>query len=213
MTNELIEEYSSYIYGIAKKFTNYNNKDDLYQAGFMGLIKAYRNYNNSLDTKFTTYAYTYILGEMCKLVREDKNIKISRDKLKLKNQIDKVSNLLSQKYQREPTIKEIASFLEITEKEINEIKNINEPISMDKAISDNGKELNLYDNIKSNTLDIETLLALKEEINNLSAEEKKILLYSMNMNQTEIGNILNMNQVKVSRNLSKIKTKIKNKIA
>lgn len=213
MTNEQIEEYSKYIYGIAKKFNNYPSKEDLYQAGYMGLIEAYKNYNPKIETKFTTYAYPYIFGEMCKLIREDKNIKVGRSVIKLKSQIDKVTILLSQRYLREPTSKEIASFLEIGEEEVDYIKQIKETISIDKPILEDGKEINMHDMLPNKELDIDTLIALKEEINNLDDEEKKILLYSLDMNQTEVGKIVNMNQVKVSRSLAKIKTKIKDKVA
>ena len=66
----LIVENQKLIYSIMKYFYNYPNKEDLYQAGCIGLIEAYYRYNNEFNTKFTTYAYPYILGEMRKLVRE-----------------------------------------------------------------------------------------------------------------------------------------------
>ena len=65
------------IYSIANYFKNYSNKEDLYQVGRLGLITAYKKYNPNMNCKFTTYAYPYILGEMRRLVREDKGIKIS----------------------------------------------------------------------------------------------------------------------------------------
>ena len=83
MTNEQVTEYSNLIYSITKYFPNYKNKDDLYQAGCMGLLMAYNNFNKSEGVKFSSYAYTYILGEMKRLVREDKGIKISRNITKL----------------------------------------------------------------------------------------------------------------------------------
>lgn len=76
------------IYSITKYFENYGNKDDLFQAGAIGLIKTYNNFNESFNIKFTTYAYPYILGEMRKLVREDKTIKVSRDTQKLSQKIE-----------------------------------------------------------------------------------------------------------------------------
>ena len=64
MTNEQVTEYSNLIYSITKYFPNYKNEDDLYQAGCMGLLMAYNNFNKSEGVKFSSYAYTYILGEM-----------------------------------------------------------------------------------------------------------------------------------------------------
>ena len=77
--NEIIINNKNLVYSIANYFRNYKSKEDLYQAGFLGLIEAYKNYKNDKGTKFTTYAYSYIFGEMKKLVREDKGIKISRE--------------------------------------------------------------------------------------------------------------------------------------
>ena len=50
-------------------------------------------------------------------------------------------------------------------------------------------------------------------MNKIKDEDRKLLSYSMNMTQSEIGDILDMNQVQVSRKLTKIKTKIKEKVA
>ena len=47
------------------------------QAPHIPQTHFYKNYKKENETKFTTYAYPYILGEMCKLVREDRGIKIS----------------------------------------------------------------------------------------------------------------------------------------
>lgn len=216
MTNELIMEYSNFIYGIAKNFTNYKNKEDLFQVGCLGLVMAYRKYKPEENTKFTTYAYPYILGEMCKLIREDKGIKISRNITRLKNNIEKANNYLSQKLLRQPTNKEISDFLEIPEEEINQaLRTINILQSIDEPISEDGKSINLYDVTPDRKLDMDTLIALREELNNLDEESKKILMYSIDtdLSQAEIGNMFNMNQVQVSRTLTKIKNNIRSKVA
>ena len=215
MTNEFILEYSSYVYGIAKNFEGYKNKEDLIQAGFLGLIKAKLLYKEDANTKFTTYAFTSILGEMCKLVREDKGIKLSRDLVKLKNAIEKAKNYLSQKYLRQPTSEEIAEFLELPVSRINQaLKTVNMLQSIDEPICEDGKEMNFYDIIPSKQLDVETLVSLKEALNSLDENSKQILMYSIEqgMSQQEIANIANINQVQVSRTLTKIKTNLKDKI-
>ena len=76
MTNEQIEEYSNLIHSLTHYFEGYKSKEDLYQVGIIGLITAYQKFDPTLNVKFSTYAYPYILGEMKKLVREDKSIKI-----------------------------------------------------------------------------------------------------------------------------------------
>ena len=115
LLDKLILDYEKLIYVVMKYFKNYPNKEDLFQVGCIGLINAYNNYNSNTNVKFSTYAYSYILGEMKKLVREDKGIKVSRNISKLYLQIDKTYSYLSQKLMRAPTLQEIAHFLEIDE--------------------------------------------------------------------------------------------------
>lgn len=216
MTNDQILEYSNLIYKIASYFNGYKNKDDLYQAGYMGLIMAYKNYNRNENTKFTTYAYSYIFGEMCKLVREDKNIKLNRTTTRLKMSIEKASNYLSQKNLRKPTNKEIADYLELSLEEVEyALKTVNMFQSIDEPIKGDEKDMSLYDIIESPNVDIDSLILLKDEINKLDEESKKILLYSINtgLSQKELGEIFNKNQVQISRTLTKIKTKIKSNAA
>ena len=208
MTNDTVLKYEKYIYGIAKKFDYYQNKEDLIQVGFLGLIMALKNYKSNMGVKFTTYAYKYIFGEMNKLVREDKSIKISRNIIKLKSQIEKTKSILSQKYGRNPTNNELSQFLEIPIQDIEEIlKTDYSVISIDKSINEDN--INLYDIIPSNNMDLDTLVMLKNSLLELDKKDRDILNYSMNMTEREIGEIYDMNQVKVSRTLKKIKQSIR----
>ena len=215
MNNEQLNEYTNYIYGIMKKFKNYKNKEDLFQAGRLGLLKAYNRYNPSMGAKFTTYAYLDVVGEMYKLVNEDKPIKVSLDIKKLSLKIEKANILLAQKLYRYPTINELADYLDMDSGLIEYCINANNPVSsLDDVISTEGKELTIYDTVSGNNLDLDTLISLKQELNNLSYEERHML--EMNLNnytQDEIATILGINQVQVSRKLTKIKQRIKSNVA
>lgn len=209
MTNEMVLEYEPYIYGIAKKFNGYKNKEDLIQVGYMGLVMALKNYKEDTNTKFSTYAYKYIYGEMCKLVREDKSIKLNRNMTKLRNSLENARSILYQKLNREPTIKELSIFLELDPSVIEETLKINlNVMSIDMQVnSDN--ENNLYEVIPSSNMDINTLVALKQSLENLNDEDKRMLNMSFNMTEKEVGQEFDMNQVQVSRRLKKIKQRIK----
>ena len=216
MTNEEIEKYSNYIYSIMKKFSNYKNKEDLFQAGCIGLINAYNRFDPSMGAKFTTYAYLDILGEMYKLVMQDRSLKIGTKMNKLNLKIEKANILLSQKLCRYPNIKELAAYLEMEEELIENCIKLNNPVvNLDETISSDGKEMTYYDTISNNEIDYDTLVALKEEISNLNDEEKYLLEKSLidNYTQQEIAGMLNINQVQVSRKITKIKEKIKQKVA
>ena len=216
MSNEEIDKYSNLIYSLTHYFEGYKNKEDLYQVGIIGLIEAYQKYDPNYNVKFSTYAYPYILGEMKKLVREDKGIKISRSITNLNNKIDKAKNILSQKLNREPSIYELSNFLEVSEEEIIEaLKTINIMQSIDEPINSEGKEMTLHEVISDNSMDLDTLIALKQELNNLTPYERDIITkrYIEDLSQSEVAKILDITQVKVSREEAKIKRKIKQNMA
>ncbi len=214
MTNEEIEKYSNLIHSLTHYFEGYKNKEDLYQAGIIGLLEAYKHYDKNHNTKFSTYAYNYIYGEMSKLVREDKNIKVGRNVIKLKNSIEKAKTLLQQKLYREPTIKEISLFLEIDEQDIEYALSITNTTSIDEVLNNEGKEITYHDIVSDNSMDLNTLIALKQELSNLTPLQKEIMYkrYLDNLSQSEVAKILGLTQVKVSREETKIKTKIKNNL-
>ena len=212
---DLIIENQNMIYKIANYFEKYSNKDDLFQVGCIGLIKAYKKYDENYGAKFTTYAYPYILGEIRKYVREDKGIKISRDITKLNLKIEKATLLLTQKLMREPSIKEISEYLEVPQYLIVEsIKSVNSIESMDKPLNDSGKEITLQDTLASESLDINQLIMLRDELENLNELEKKLIVkrYNEDFTQTETAKILGMSQVQVSRSEHKILQKLKQKL-
>ena len=213
---KIIEENKNLIYSISHYFENYPNKEDLFQVGVIGLITAYKNYNPEFNNKFTTYAYTYILGEMKKFIREDKGIKISRDITKLNLQIEKASVLLSQKLMQYPTTKEIANFLEIDEYFVIEaIKSTNVIQSFDEPINDSEKQITLYDTVsEAKKSDLNDLIALRQELEELPELEKQLIeqRYLFDLTQSETAKKLGMTQVQVSRREQKVLTKLKNKL-
>lgn len=213
MTEEDILKYSNLIYKMTHYFNYYDNKDDLYQAGIIGLLEASKKYDKSFNTKFSTFAFKYIYGEMSKLVREDKNIKVSRTNIKLKQDIEKVKEIMRQKLYREPTDYEISEFLNIDIKEIEEALKITNTISLDEVISNEEKEITYYDLIGDN-IDLDTRMILKESLESLDNIERKIILdrYFNNYSQSEVAQELGLSQVKVSREEQKIKKKLRNKL-
>lgn len=209
--SELVANNKNLIYSISHLFKNYVDKEDLFQAGFVGLIKASQNYRPNSDTKFSTYAYTYILGEMAQYVRKDKGIKVSREITKLNLKIEKASILLTQKLMREPTLEEISDFLEIPISLVIESRN---SIGILQSIDDNygDDSINLHEIISDNSgIDIDTLMILKESISKLTPEERKLIKmrYFEDLTQTEAAERLGMSQVQVSRRETKVLTKMR----
>lgn len=177
----------------------------------MGLVMAYKNFDPTYNVKFSTYAYSYILGEMKKVINETNTIKYSKELLSLKYKIEKVSILLTQKLMRNPTKEEIINFLNINENEYEEVMLMINPVSLDSKVAE---DLELYEVISKKELDYSTLIALKEEIKKLNKNEKALLnsRYLYGETQKEVALELKTNQVDISRQEKKVLMKLKTKL-
>ena len=180
-------------------------------------MKAYENFNPELGSDFSSYAYMYIRGEILKYIRENKVIKVSKELITLNKSISQAREVLTQKMMRVPTNEELAMFLEIPEDKITEASIAIEYVkSLDYELNDDGKELTMYDSISYEEKGYnDGILDLREELQQLPENERKLIIarYYEDKSQQETSKILGMSQVQVSRNESKILTKLKTKLA
>ena len=200
---ELILENENLIYSIIHKFRS-RDVEDLFQAGCLGLLKAYKNYQESMNVKFTSYAYNYILGEIYQYIINNRNIHMSPMNIKLANALNKAEDYLTNHLGRSPTVSELCAFLEISEYKYYEITNMLATESID-----------YYDNINtSNSLNKDDLIDLSNALKSLSNYEKALInaRYFNNYTQSELANIYKTNQVKISREEKKILCKLKAKM-
>lgn len=204
--NELIDNNKDLVYSIVYRFKTLE-VEDLFQVGCVGLIKAYNNYNSSFNTKFTTYAYSYILGEIYHYINSNRPIKVNNDYVKLYQKIKYAEDYLTQQLCRVPSDIEISNFLEIDLLKLTEIRNMAYLESLDYNYDNN----TLYDVINVENLDKETLIDLKNALSNLSNEERDLIIkhFFYNKSQDDLAKELNTNQVKVSRILKKTLGKMK----
>lgn len=208
---EELLNYEGLVYGIIQRYTKYFEKDDLYQAGMVGLINAYHNFDSSQGTKFSTYAYYYVFGEVRKFVREAGLVKVSSDLVKLNQSIEKVREVMSQRLGREPTTTEISLFLEVDEEKIEEARVAALDVrSLDYSVDEELPEF--YNSVAA--FDTETtpdILDLRSEIAKLPEEEKSLIIarYYEDMTQSEASRELGISQVQVSRKEGKILEKLR----
>lgn len=216
---EHILKYEKLVSKIASKYSSYSSFEDLKQVGMVGLLKAVDNYKENNNTKFSTYAYMWIKGEILEYLRNDKNIKVSRELITLSREVDICTDMLRQKFNREPSISEIAFCLEKDEASIvDAIISREFVLSSDYAMNDEeeGKNVNLYDTVPYYEIGYEAdILDLHFALEQLPEEERKIinLRYFEDKTQSEVSRELGTNQVSVSRSESKILQKLRENIA
>lgn len=116
---------------------------------------------------------------------------------------------------REPTIKEIALFLEIDEGLINEAINSLNPIkSLDETINED-ETFSYYEVIPDEDYDLDNKIMLEESLKGLSDSEKRLLelRYYKDRTQTEVAEIFNTSQAGISREEKKILVKLRNSLS
>ena len=115
---KIVENNSGLVWSIVRRFKGrgYEN-EDLYQIGTIGLIKAIKHFNPEYEVKLSTYAVTYIIGEIKKFIRDDGIIKVSRSIKELCVKIKDIENR-SMKEGKNVTIEEIARELKVEKEEV-----------------------------------------------------------------------------------------------
>lgn len=211
-----ILEQKPLVDGIVNKFYWwYSEKEDLYQAGMMGVTKALTNYKEEKKAQFSSYAYTFILGEITDFIRKDKNVKVSRDLIRMNKQIEYTRDILRQKLMREPTDFELSIYLDISEEELFFIKSsCMETKSLDETYEEQ-EDMTYYNSVKTYDRDMDgTIIDLRKELEKLSLEEKQIIYskYYEGYSQSEISDSLGMSQSQVSRKENKILQKLKSRL-
>lgn len=217
---KLLNDNQGLIWSIVKRFTGRNfETDDLYQIGCMGFIKAVKRFNTNFDVQFSTYAVPYILGEIKKYIRDDGMIKISRSVKELGVRIKQLQNEYIKKHQEEMTINQIAEELEVDKEEIifaMEAQRPVESIYQEEKNDDNNKK-ELIDKIQvldSQETNIINNMVLKQVVNELNVRERQIIIlrFYREKTQTEVGKMLGISQVQVSRIEKSVLEKMKQKL-
>lgn len=211
MIEQIILMHENLIYKMTNKFYD-APKEDLYQAGVIGLIKAYNNFKDNGTTKFTTYAYPYIYGEMYEVATNLRSIKLNKDILKTYKKIEQTKYLLAQKNNRLPSITELSEYLQIPEETISLIyQSTNSIMSLDIEI-----ERPIYETVAADIkISKDNIIDVRDSMETLNPEEKEIIKYRYfkDYTQSETAKILGLSQVKVSRYEKKSLDKMYNYLA
>ena len=205
-----ILEYENLIYKMISQYKSFD-KEDLYQVAMMGLMKAKKNYKESENTKFSTYAYYYILGEINNYITASNPVKVSRDLLRLNKSLEQAKEVMRQRLKREPTTEELSIFLEEPVEKIQEATLATRQVeSLDYAYEE--ENMDLYNSIGTEEIGMnDEILDLKNAIYSLPQEEQQLIIarYFNDLTQQETSKTLGISQVQVSRKETKILEKLK----
>ena len=194
------------VLSVVQRFTGRGeNLDDLFQVGCIGLIKAIDNFDSSHGVRFSTYAVPMIIGEIRRYLRDNNPIRVSRSIKDTAYRAMQVKEKLTNKFKREPTIKEISDEMELPAADVViALESIVDPVSLYEPIySEGGDTICVLDQIGDNNDDRNWLqeICFKEAIKNLSEREKNILSlrFMRGMTQMEVSEEIGISQAQVSR--------------
>ncbi len=203
---DLINGNLKLVLSILKKYVGKcDNLDDLFQVGVIGLTKAIDNFNIDLGLKLSTYAIPMISGEIRRYLRDNSLLRVSRSVKDLAYKAIQKRDELTNELGYVPSYEMIAKALGESELDVlTSLEALADPVSIFEPIyNDGGDTIYLYEQLedKSNASDLETKLALKKAINDLSYREKSILdkRYIIGKTQMEIATELGISQAQVSR--------------
>lgn len=204
---QLISGNLRLVLSVIQRFMNRGELvDDLFQVGCVGLIKAIDNFDTSQNVRFSTYAVPMIIGEVRRYLRDNSSIRVSRSMRDTAYKVLQAKEKLTNDSQREPTVEEIAKYLEIQREEVVfALDAMMEPVSLYEPVySDGGDAICVMDQVSDNRNNDESWLdhiALKEAIRHLGQRERHILSLRFydGKTQMEVASEIGISQAQVSR--------------
>lgn len=179
--------------------------EELYSAGCLGLVKAANAFEPERGVCFSTYAVPVILGEIRRLFRESGAVHIGRRMQELSRAAANEAERLRQETGREPTVRQIALALGVSEAETAEALCASQPVlSLTGSTEDGDAELDVPVPSPENRL--QEHIALEQVLELLDARDRRLiaLRYGENRTQSDTAAVLGMTQVQVSRREKKI---------
>lgn len=195
------------VLSVVQKFLNRGeNVDDLFQVGCIGLMKAIDNFDINQPVRFSTYGVPMIVGEIRRYLRDNSVIRVSRSMRDTAYKVLQAREKLMEDSQREPTVEQIARYLEIPREDVVfAMDAIVDPVSLYEPIySDGGDAICVMDQVKDTDNTDENWieqLALKEAISRLNDRERHILAmrFYEGKTQMEVSAEIGISQAQVSR--------------
>lgn len=220
----IMVEYAGLVERTARKFSGIEAFDDLVQVGFIGLLNALTKFDPNAGVRFNTYATYLVAGEIKHYLRDRaQTIRHPAWLQELRHKVNKSANLLQQTHGRQPTEREIADAVGVSESAVREVIQTQEMVrvaSLDATLpgDDDGtteaERLDAADYCPEQ-LSFEDRLLLENAMKQLRELEREVLVHFHfdSMNQTEIAAKLNISCNYVSHILRQSLAKLRKILA
>ncbi len=208
----LVTRYQPLVRSCARKYWNgQESADELMQVGYVGLMKAINKFDPEVGGSLAAYAFPSISGELKRHFRDRCwQVHVKRSAQELVLEMRKAARELTQQLGRTPGDAELASRLRVSVGELLDARradlgfhawSLDAPMSGEDDAASLAELLCEEDSQVEHTLD---MAAVSAHWNELPERQQRILLMRFygNMTQAEIGGILGISQMHVSRLLT-----------
>jgi RNA polymerase sigma-B factor len=221
--NTLIEMNISLVQFAASRFRNRGSgaMEDIVQVGTIGLIKAIDRFDLSREVELSSFAVPYIVGEIKRYFRDTSwAVHVPRRMQEMRVDLAKAKDSLCLTLGRDPTVSELAGHLEITADQVKEgviATNgyIAGSLDIHPTSGDEGPDARtLVDTMGEpdpRIAVIDDLLSLAPLLRELDPRERRIIdmRFGQSMTQAQIGNVLGISQMHISRLLARALSKLR----
>lgn len=187
---ELVQCNLRLVVSIAKKF-NFSKVSimDLIQEGNIGLMTAAAKYHYSFKTRFSTYAYSWILQYMLRyLYNKTSMITLPHRKDELLRRVISAQSVLFQKTGHEPSLCELAVYLGVKEEELRSVMQYSYSMASIDTNCSNDENSTLGDILPDSTYDPELQYMIETKKNDvhtllgtLPEKEQKVIYNRFNL--------------------------------
>ena len=207
----LISQNMGLVKNIAKRFVGRGAEfEDLVQIGSIGMLKAAKSFDSSYGTVFSTYAVPLILGEIKRYLRDNGQLKVSRQTKRLGAHLLREAERTLTETGKEARLSELAERCGISEEDAADaLCAVSPTVSLSEPLGDSEGDGTLDSLLSTGENETERLVervALSEAIRKLPPESRRLLdlRYRRELSQQRTAEILGISQVKVSREEKKI---------
>jgi RNA polymerase sigma-B factor len=217
--NTLVEMNMSLVHFAARRFNRRDEVEDMVQVGMIGLIKAIDRFDLSRENEFATFAIPYIVGEIKRFFRDTSwDVHVPRRLQELRGELAKARDALHTRLDRDPSVAELAAHLKRPQEEILDgiiASNAYNTDSLDMPYDTadaarSGRSLSDFTGAPDPGMElVEDITSLAPLVSELGERDRRMLQmrFGQEMTQSEIGHVLGVSQMQVSRLLTRaIKT-------